>query len=103
MSAPMQRASLVSKKISLVPVAIESQSDEFALAVEHRRPAVSTRDVVVCEEAQLHFACYFVRIRRVVGLAEQLVHYRFGIIVFHLVGTLHLCEKTLGCGVVARR
>ena len=34
-----------------VPVAVECQSYQFTLAVEHRRAAVATRDVVVGEEA----------------------------------------------------
>ena len=36
-----------------VPVAIERQTEQFALSVEDRRAAVATRDVVVRQEAQL--------------------------------------------------
>ena len=39
-----------------VPVAVEGESDEFTLTVEHGRAAVAAGDVVVGEEAELHLA-----------------------------------------------
>ena len=37
-----------------VPVAVEGEAYEASLAVEHRRTAIATGDVVVGEEAELH-------------------------------------------------
>lgn len=74
-----------------VPVAVEGQADEAALTVEEGRTTVSTRDVVVGEQAELHLARRLVGIRAVVGGAHQLVHDRLGLIVDHaLVAGLHL-------------
>ena len=45
-----------------VPVTIEGQTNKPALAVEHGRATVSTRNVVVGEETEVHLARLFVLI-----------------------------------------
>ncbi len=84
-----------------VPVAVEGQSDETVLSVEHGRAAVAARDVVGGEEAELHVARLRVGIGCIALGAEQLLHHRLHAVVLHLVARHHLAVQAGRVGVVA--
>ena len=58
----------VDVRAEAVPVAIEGKTNQLALAVEHRAARVATGNVVVGQEAELHFAACLVTV-----LAERIV------------------------------
>ena len=58
----------VDVRAEAVPVAIEGKTYQLALAVEHRAARVTTGNVVVGQEAELHFAACLVTV-----LAERIV------------------------------
>ena len=48
-----------------IPVSVECQSDEMAVSVEHRAAGVTSRDVVIGEEAELQLAAVLVGVAAV--------------------------------------
>ena len=58
----------VDVRAEAIPVAVEGKTYQFALAVEHRAARVAAGNVVVGEEAELHFAACLVTV-----LAERIV------------------------------
>ena len=52
----------VDVRAEAIPVAVEGKTYQFALAVEHRATRITTGNVVVGEEAELHLASLLVLI-----------------------------------------
>ena len=72
-----------------IPVAVESQSDKFAFAVEHRATGISAGDVIVRQETELHFAAFLVFVRAEVAFFKQDLYFRFHLIFVDFVA---LCD-----------
>ena len=85
-----------------IPVAIEGQTDKFALAIEHGRATVSTCNVVVGEETEVHLLRVFIGETAKIFRREQLAHDGFGLIVNVAFCTIHLLDDAFGRGVITQ-
>ena len=76
-----------------VPVTVESQSDKFALAVEHRAAGISAGNVVVRKKTELHFAAFLVFVRAEVAFFEESFDFRFHFIFIYSVALGYLSNR----------
>ena len=85
-----------------IPVAIEGQTDKSALAIEHGRATVSTRNVVVGEETKVQVIRRFVGETAEIFRRKQLAHDGFCLVVNVAFGTIHLLNDAFGRGIITQ-
>ena len=77
-----------------IPVSVESQSYKLSLSVKHGASGVSARDVVVRQEAELHFAAFFILVRAEIAFFKKSFHFRFHLIFIVFVTLCYFFEHT---------
>ena len=85
-----------------VPIAIEGQTDQFALAIEYGAPGIPAGNIIIGQETQMQVFCRFIGITSEIITRHQLVEYGLCLIVCDsLVSPFHLVHDTLVGRIIA--